>query len=1740
MKTLSGIVCLILWIAIPLHGEERLIRQRVAPTWHEDITHLAVRDDGLTFSQVFDRNRKSPIDEIGKDRTWTVTVEVPAKSEPYGVVLEVDGGSALSSVKINREEVSSLSIGGTWEGMERIWFFPEIALGKSVSIEFVARDLRSYYRNAFGRIRLRPARLAEVVHVEKLDGARKLRLHNRSDATLNLVFQAESTDYFQSPIKTFRKEITLSPRQKSDIEPELPPKRWKTVFRLEDEKEKSHPYLDYADPNIWNVNRPEVLRVDKGWERAYGGEGVELGPIPETDWEKVSGATVGYDRKKSKSHFMWVRTKIRIPSEWEHHCFYLEIPAVRWKVDVFVDGKHLGVKRLWETPARLALPKTLRPGDTFELAIGITDFIEALLPGTKIPEPGTYTAPPKSLITAVGHFPGDGNPRLSCNPELLGLPIAHVSSTAIRTSVKEGGEIVIDAKIENTANKPGNISLLVEIYRKGEKVFEFPVQPLTLQPGDNAVTLKKKWSDALRWSPDTPNLYELRLTIKNRGDKVLDVYRERFGFREIEIDGSHFTLNGERFHFNGFSHTMVGQQLWPFQGNPQTLIRHRFHDAAEFISGIGENHMADELGICIKGENLSHNAHGGERFAYQDTRIFDNLYEEFYNVWKLRANHPSIVFWDIGNEVSFRGPGEAERMGELMERINQFDPTRPVTVSGSHPFPLGPGAKILDVHGGCEPNLETYWFMHPEKRPYYRKDYVFYVRIPDGESPSVWTESRDGRPKPLQHAGNRPVLFSETMYTHGEAKPGLGGESTYFPFGKNDHEYLQHRLVRKHMIRFARKAGVASFLGHVSMGVTHSLFPIALFPADYRFRFVEKEPIVLKYELFNSSMLAENIEIGLTLKENDRIIARKTIRKTDVVPGAQEEIRFEFDPLETTGKDRRLDVLIDVRADSGAWYHDWDEVSVFVQPDWKIAEGKTLRLYDPKNTVNEFLQSRQVAFESIDRLTQWFGENDEILLVGADALTTEDFPLLRSKLETGGRVLVLDHRSVPDFTSLQLEVAEGEELSHDAVAFDTYGNGILKGLTSEDLRFWNTMDEDLLVCFKGVRLPRRGNFRIYTRSGSGIKPEESGLIEAAVGAGSVVFVQMNLSRTLGHDPAADRLLSNLLSEPGGFEYRPSAVIGRDVFVNALLGKTGLTATRLEDTKSLDRYYVLILDAEKLSTISHEDLRNWVRHGGTVFLPNIHSKNKEAIDSLLESEIRIDEAAHDRAYLLGNFDILAGLSHGDFFWTAGKLTIENRHVTARDLSKTQAPASNHTGHFVLAGETITPWLYPAYLSEAKMGKGRIVLSTLRLLDYPVSETGRILSTMATNLGVRLQPGSTISLDPDKIASQYRYEPIALNKTSENIEPLAGFEDLPEGLRQWKGVLFDPGDSKNGRGKTMLSLDKEVKDIPVKRRVERLAFLYGSSDGARGFTIRVWYEERKDWIPGMVNPYIDIPIRSGVDTVDCKKIETVLAGKVYLPRARLAWTDPSEKTGLLLFEWENPHPDKTIDAIDFLPADKEPGHAFLAAVSAGQMNSSGNEASVDLAEIAPGVKPADVAFRFENGVYGIIMLKNGRIPSIYSVRSKKRLFELERWSFHAGGKDLSTQNELKDVHVERRGNVFRFVQGKDKFSEPSLVVTCEPTSVRMDYEWNLTEELPPGILILAPLRFHNGKERAMVNQNPIMFDFESLGVGSLKYSNRLTSWHSGYWSQDNLIMFSVQYGMEMKKGNKVPFNLTIDIP
>ena len=189
-------------------------------------------------------------------------------------------------------------------------------------------------------------------------------------------------------------------------------------------------------------------------------------------------------------------------------------------------------------------------------------------------------------------------------------------------------------------------------------------------------------SDVQPWTAETPNLYNLIITLKKKGE-VLQVVRQPMGFRHVEIKDGQLLLNGQPILIKGVNR----HELDPDGGYVVSVDRMR-EDIRIMkqlnINAVRTSHypndprwyeLCDSAGLYVVAEaNLeSHGmGYGKETLAKREDFRQMHLERNQGNVLSLR-NHPSIIIWSMGNEAGY-GPNFEHVYGW----IKSVDQTRPV------------------------------------------------------------------------------------------------------------------------------------------------------------------------------------------------------------------------------------------------------------------------------------------------------------------------------------------------------------------------------------------------------------------------------------------------------------------------------------------------------------------------------------------------------------------------------------------------------------------------------------------------------------------------------------------------------------------------------------------------------------------------------------------------------------------------------------------------------------------------------------------------------------------------------------------------------------------------------------------------------------------------------------------------------------------------------------------------------
>lgn len=370
-------------------------------------------------------------------------------------------------------------------------------------------------------------------------------------------------------------------------------------------------------------------------------------------------------------------------------------------------------------------------------------------------------------------------------------PPAYITKLRITTPEvsAEKAKIKIDYSMQGkVSGSVKGIQRQTEIFYKGEPIGGKSGGDTTGEDEiiDARFTSSSIITDPKLWSPESPELYEVKITWSISGDplKRKYVHRQKFGIRKIETRGTELFLNDKKIWLQGIA---IHQD---YAGMGSAVTYEAMRSDLEHIKNLNCNFVrlghypfdqrysdiCDEIGLLVWSEipvwQNSREELSNEQF-WQDwvKPHLDDMIDQYYN-------HPSIIFWSVANEISqvWHGENEPKEIIDYIKRstdyVRELDNTRLVTYASA--ASTGGGTwKYLDVNG--KP-LHYGWF--------------------HSDSPYVVGEEVD---KILKDMPNQPILAIELC---GMSYPdNHKGYSQNERFSVEYHDKIMRVLMQNLMIR---------------------------------------------------------------------------------------------------------------------------------------------------------------------------------------------------------------------------------------------------------------------------------------------------------------------------------------------------------------------------------------------------------------------------------------------------------------------------------------------------------------------------------------------------------------------------------------------------------------------------------------------------------------------------------------------------------------------------------------------------------------------------------------------------------------------------------------------------------------------------------------------------------------------------------------------------------------------------
>ena len=364
----------------------------------------------------------------------------------------------------------------------------------------------------------------------------------------------------------------------------------------------------------------------------------------------------------------WYRKHLDVPAAWNGKRVSVEFEGVYMDADVWMNGQHLATHPYGYTSFNVDLTAALKVGGPNVLAVRVDNSHQKnsrWYSGSGIYRHVWLTVTGPLHVAPWGVY--------------VAVPQANADAAAV----------TVQTQVENDGGSAQTVHIATSIFSPaGVEVAKMDSTHAVAAGATQQVSQQAQLTHPALWSPATPQMSSVVTTITGPNGNLIDRVTTPFGVRTLAWNAAQgLTLNGVTLKLNGGC----------IHGDNGVLGTAAFDRAeirkVEQLKATGFNELrtahnppspalldaCDRLGMLVMEDSFDCWFAGKNS---QDYHIyFKDWWERDLDSMITRdRNHPSIIFWNIGNEI----PDVFSAMGvdynaKLINAIHALDKTRPVT-----------------------------------------------------------------------------------------------------------------------------------------------------------------------------------------------------------------------------------------------------------------------------------------------------------------------------------------------------------------------------------------------------------------------------------------------------------------------------------------------------------------------------------------------------------------------------------------------------------------------------------------------------------------------------------------------------------------------------------------------------------------------------------------------------------------------------------------------------------------------------------------------------------------------------------------------------------------------------------------------------------------------------------------------------------------------------------------------------
>ena len=369
------------------------------------------------------------------------------------------------------------------------------------------------------------------------------------------------------------------------------------------------------------------------------------------------------------------RRDMDIPANWSGQDVILHIGAAGSAYYVWVNGVRVGYSEDSKLPSEFDVTKVVRPGRN-TVAIQV------------------YRWSDGSYLEDQDFWRVSGIER---EVFLMAAPKTRIRDFFVHAGLDpsyKDGQLAVDLAV--TPAKGATTARIVLLDRDDKTVLLTNSAPVLPGDAERTVRMSATLPNVRPWTAETPNLYMLLVELYDAKGAILQSTWSRIGFRSVAIRGGLVTVNGRPITIRGVNRhehdpeTFHVISLESMERDIQLMKRNNINAlrTSHYPNDPRLYELADKYGLYVMDE-ADIESHGYMDWANQHPELrgkyqigFDPAWDAAHvsrvtNMVERDKNHPSIIFWSLGNEAGI-GPAFAHAAAAAKAR----DPDRLISYLG--------------------------------------------------------------------------------------------------------------------------------------------------------------------------------------------------------------------------------------------------------------------------------------------------------------------------------------------------------------------------------------------------------------------------------------------------------------------------------------------------------------------------------------------------------------------------------------------------------------------------------------------------------------------------------------------------------------------------------------------------------------------------------------------------------------------------------------------------------------------------------------------------------------------------------------------------------------------------------------------------------------------------------------------------------------------------------------------------